>query len=604
MEAQGQTVIDDHKLMGALPQFYRDGITGMAFARYNGDIVHANQSFLNLFGYTEADLVLGGMNWRKMTPPEFLPASKVINALKVQGNSPILIKEYFHKTGKRIAVLISSTVIDSPYADVVNCVFDVTDQEVLKDQLKLVAAKYRSIWNSSIIGIYTWHVDGLILDANDAYCHILGYSQDDIRAGNIKWTGLIEPGHTAHLQGIEKVKMGLPVVPYETRHRHKDGTFRTIMIGYEMLPGSVTEGICMLIDITGQKELQDKLNKTNERITKITEHMVDVISIHDNQLRYVYASPAISNYFGKPAQTLIGKTCRDMELPEHICRLYDQYIKQVFEQKENITIAYALNDSVYLQSVLTPEFNKAGEVETVLIVSRDITRLKQEEQKKDSFISLVGHEMKTPVTGLKIMIQLAQRNLAKGNTNEASRLMNKAESLLNKQISIIDNLMELSRVDTDRLKLSYEKFALLALINDCVEMVSVHHNPALIYVDCAPDIYLQADRNRMEQVICNIVANASRYSSSLSPIYIAVSTLGSNCTIAIIDEGIGIAPEKLPHIFKRLYRVNDEGHSSSGLGLGLYISAQIVNLHKGTIRVESTPGKGSTFYIQVPLLNP
>jgi signal transduction histidine kinase len=180
--------------------------------------------------------------------------------------------------------------------------------------------------------------------------------------------------------------------------------------------------------------------------------------------------------------------------------------------------------------------------------------------------------------------------------------LDKAEKIVNKQSDIIDHLIDVSRVDTGKIKLNYTTFPVIELFKDCIELIAVNHDPELITVRCMPDTRLTADWHRLEQVICNLLSNASRYSSPESRIFIDVEVSKHVCTISVKDEGIGIDPQKLPYIFERFYRINDDKNTPSGLGLGLFISAQIVKMHNGKIWAESKLGKGSVFYIQIPIL--
>jgi two-component system CheB/CheR fusion protein len=601
--AKKKITIDDFpdRWKNPFAQFYKNGNLSIALARFNGDIIDANPSFLNLFGFSEEELNSGQLNWKKFTPREFLATTEAIDNLKHDGNSPVYIKEYLHTNGTRVAVLITTSVIDHPEADVINCMMDLTDLQVLKDQLNLVAAKFGLIWNSGFIAINTWNVDGYILEANPAFTQMLGYTQEDIKSKKVKWKELHEPGYNKYIQDVQVIQSGLPVAPFETKFRHKEGTYRTVMIGFEMLPGSLTEGICIIIDVTEQKKLQERLEKTTERIRKITEHMVDVILIYDRDYRYLYVSPAIFNYFGRPASDYIGKICGQVGIPENISLLMRKAIDQVFTTKESVVIEYALHDQRYVQSLLTPEFDPDGNVETVMAVSRDITLLKQQEQKKDGFISMVGHELKTPVTSLKGIVQLAQRNIKAARHDDALRFLEKAEKILNKQASLIDHLMEVSRVDNGKIKLNYTTFSVYALLSDCMELIAVNHGAELIKLSCDHGMQLTADWNRLEQVLCNLLSNASRYSSPESAIAIEAETNDGYLTIAVKDHRIGIEQQKLPFIFERFYRINENGRHPAGLGLGLYISAQIVKMHKGQIWAESELGKGSVFYIRVPV---
>lgn len=199
------------------------------------------------------------------------------------------------------------------------------------------------------------------------------------------------------------------------------------------------------------------------------------------------------------------------------------------------------------------------------------------------------------------MIQLAQKTIRASKNQDALKFLDKAEKFVNKQSDIIDLLIEVSRVDTGKIKLNYTTFSVLELLSDCIELLAVTHDPSLINVTCPRGIQLTADWQRLEQVICNLLSNASRYSSPDSRIFIDVEVSENYCILAVKDEGIGIDPQKFPYIFERFYRINDDKHAPSGLGLGLFISAQIMKMHKGKIWAESEVGKGSVFYIKIPI---
>lgn len=370
---------------------------------------------------------------------------------------------------------------------------------------------------------------------------------------------------------------------------------------YTMLYGSKKEGISLLVDITDKKQAEIRLERTTERIRKITENMEDIVTIHDRDFRFIYVSPAVTKVRNVPLKDFIGKTTWDMGTDPSICEYFDKCLAKVFLEKTGNTAEYKNTDDRYFQSVLTPEFNVNGEVENVLVVTRDITLMKQQIQQRENFVSMVSHELKSPMTSLKVYLQMTERSLLKGNIEEATNFIKKANIHANRQVGLINHLLDVARNDSGKIKLNLTDFNISELINESVEITSLQYNHNDIIVNPYSNFIIKADYERLMQVIVNLLSNASRYSSSGSEIVISLSCYNDRFRIKVKDNGQGIPESKLPFIFDRFYRATDEGHSSSGLGLGLYISAQIVEKHNGQIWAESIPGTGSEFFVELPL---
>jgi len=588
-------------LLQSFRTLVRSGVVGVSYSNLNGAILNANQFFLKLFGYTKREVKSGKISWQLLTPNEFLPLPGAIENLKKSGNSPVLPKEYLRKDGSRVSVLITSSVLNHSTAEVINLLFDVSDTKLLQEQLAVVNKNYQSIWNSGIVGINFWNTDGYVIDGNDAYTNILGYTKEEIKAGKVKWSDIVDPAINKYTAGIETARSGRSVKPYETRHRHKDGTYRDLLIMYTMLYGSKNEGISLIIDITDKKQAEMRLERTTERIRKITENMEDIVTIHDRDFRFIYVSPAIKKVRNVRLKDFIGKTTWEMGTDPAICAYFDKCLSKVFLEKAGTIAEYKNIDGRHFQSVLTPEFDVNGDVENVLVVTRDITLMKQQIQQRENFVSMVSHELKSPMTSLKIYLQMCERSLLKGDMEEAKNFIKKANAHANRQVGLINHLLEVARNDSGKIRLNFTEFNIGQLINECVEITSLQYNHNNITVNPYSNFIIKADYERLMQVIVNLLSNASRYSSPGSDIIISLNCYNDRVLLKVKDNGQGIAESKLPFIFDRFYRGTDEGHSSSGLGLGLYISAQIVEKHIGQIWAESIPGIGSEFFVELPL---
>lgn len=226
-------------------------------------------------------------------------------------------------------------------------------------------------------------------------------------------------------------------------------------------------------------------------------------------------------------------------------------------------------------------------------------------QKRDEFLSIASHELKTPITTLKLQVQMRKRFLKKGDSSVLSpdkviSLIDTTEAQVNRLSHLVEDMLDSSRIVNGKLTLNCQKITLAQLVQEVVEGFSAQFQAAGSIVELHLDDHVTGiwDRYRIEQVIANIFNNAIKYGKG-KPITITVQSQGEKAILTVKDQGIGIAPENLERVFQRFERAVD-GSSISGLGLGLYICRQILDLHQGHIRVESTLDKGSSFTVELP----
>ncbi|GGH19123.1 PAS domain-containing sensor histidine kinase [Mucilaginibacter phyllosphaerae] len=231
----------------------------------------------------------------------------------------------------------------------------------------------------------------------------------------------------------------------------------------------------------------------------------------------------------------------------------------------------------------------------------DITEFKRLQQQKDDFISVASHELKTPMTSLKASIQILDKLIkTNGDTGKVAQFIDKANISLNKMQHLIESLLNVSKINAGQLALNKTRFKAGEMIAEGCEHITLSGNHDLIINgDTGLEIY--ADRSKIEQVIINLVNNAVKYAPESHRIIIDVTCRAKTVKISVQDFGEGIAYDKIPHLFERYYRVDSTGLQYSGLGLGLYISAEIVERHGGKIGVNSQAGKGSIFWFTLPV---
>lgn len=233
----------------------------------------------------------------------------------------------------------------------------------------------------------------------------------------------------------------------------------------------------------------------------------------------------------------------------------------------------------------------------------DITEFKRLQQQKDDFISVASHELKTPMTSLKASMQIVDKLIkTNGSADTVPVFIERANSSLNKMQHLIESLLNVSKIAAGQLLLNKSVFKVADMIDQCCDHVRMAGKHELILTgDTNVEIY--ADREKIDQVIVNIVNNAAKYAPDADKIVINITANGKMAKISVQDFGDGIPSEKIPHLFERYYRVDSSGLQYSGLGLGLYISAEIVERHGGQIGVKSEAGRGSTFWFTVPAIH-
>jgi len=232
----------------------------------------------------------------------------------------------------------------------------------------------------------------------------------------------------------------------------------------------------------------------------------------------------------------------------------------------------------------------------------DLQQQKETEKKKDEFISIVSHELKTPLTSLSALVQLAGSKLKNNPDDFLSGAMEKAGVQVKKMAAMINGFLNVSRIESGKISIDRQLFNLEDVITDVIkeaELTATTHQ--LRFAPCGT-VQVFADKEKITSVITNLLSNAIKYSAKGSPVDIDCVVTADSVRVSIKDQGIGIAKQDQGQLFERYYRVEDD-HTKyiSGFGIGLYLSAEIVRRHHGTIGVESEKGAGSTFYFILPL---
>jgi two-component system phosphate regulon sensor histidine kinase PhoR len=244
----------------------------------------------------------------------------------------------------------------------------------------------------------------------------------------------------------------------------------------------------------------------------------------------------------------------------------------------------------------------AGKLSGVLLLFQDLTEMRSLQTMRRELVGNISHELRTPLAAIKAIVDTLQDG-AIDDKQAARDFLNKVDVEVDGMTQIVAELTELSRIETGRVKLKLEPVNLNLLVKEAITRLSPQaerHKVALL-TELSSDLpFVQADKERIQQVILNIVHNAIKFTPSGGKVMISTEQSRESVIAKVSDTGIGISKEDLPHIFKRFFKA-DKSRSNSGTGIGLAIAKHTVQAHRGNIWAQSEEGKGSTFSFSLPL---
>lgn len=258
-----------------------------------------------------------------------------------------------------------------------------------------------------------------------------------------------------------------------------------------------------------------------------------------------------------------------------------------------------------LLSNTAPLYDAHGQMIAAVTVFQDITRLKEVERIKDEFTSIASHELRTPLTSLKAAGQLLLRRTRQGEyPPHGIGLINTIVQQADRMTRLIEELLDVSRIQSGKLPFKLEKFDLATLVTEAVETSQMSHPEYTFDVHADEQVLVRADKDRISQVLSNLLDNAVKYNTPGGSVRVGVRARenAQEAELTVTDRGIGFEPQQSEEVFERFARLGNVANHSRGMGLGLFICRQIMEAHGGNIEAHSDgPGKGATFTVTLPL---
>lgn len=360
-----------------------------------------------------------------------------------------------------------------------------------------------------------------------------------------------------------------------------------------------------------EKEKQEIANREREQTLSYAEGILgtmrEPLLVLDKNLRVKSANDAFYKTFSITSEETVGTLVYELKNRRWDTLQLREALEKILPQKSvfnDLEVTFDFPDSgskVMLLNGRRLIQSEKGE-ELILLAMQDITEQRALQQRNDSFMSMASHELKTPVTTIKTLIQILQVQYKKSKDNTLVEYLTTIGQQIEQLTKLVVDLLDVSKIKADKFQIEEKTFNFDALTAEIVKSCQLLSPQHTITVQGTTNAQINGDRNGISRVFINLITNAIKYSPSADKIIITLSHTETSVSVSIKDFGIGIATIHQDKIFERFFQVgNERGQSFTGLGIGLYISAAIVAQHRGRIWVESNEGKGSTFFFMFPI---
>lgn len=358
-------------------------------------------------------------------------------------------------------------------------------------------------------------------------------------------------------------------------------------------------------DITHRKKDESNLKKSEEWFRKMADGAPVAIWMSGVDKQVTYFNKQWLNFRGQKLEDELGKGWIKGVHPDDVDYCLDTFSTS-FDARCEFQMEYRLlrsdNNYRWMLDTGVPIYRSDGVFEGYIGSCIDITERKELEKRKDEFISIASHELKTPVTSLKAFTQILSNQLSEKDHPQAKQYLSRMHTQINKLTTLIEQLLDINKIEQRKLSFEKHEFDISELVLEIVEDVKAINPDFKIKVKGSSVAKVYGDRDRIGQVVINLLNNAIKYSPSSKEILIFINEKEGFVSLSVKDFGIGIARNHLDRIFDRFFRVPGlRQETFPGLGLGLFISAEIIKRHGGKMTVESKKGKGSTFSFDLPL---
>jgi len=588
-----------------------------------GNILDVNQKVLEHFGYTKEEIL--SLNISDLHPTsELVESKKALEEISKKGFVTFEVN-FKKKNGEIFPAEVSSSLFTIGEENFIQGeVRDITIRKQAEKKLKESEEKYRNMINNLDLGFYQVNWEGNLLNYNPAFRNLLGFEPTENPSSiNVKQFWQNSNERDIYLKKLEEEGF---VKNYVVHSQKKDGQKIVLNLNSHIINSQPVMIQGVISDITEKFELEQKVKESESRYRNLFESVPFAIALIDQQGKIIYCNPATEKLLGYKIEELIGNNFRNLAAiqPDYLPMMLERFQKllkgeilepfdaEFYKRNGDLvwinyqTTLVKLGEDFLVQAILHDITDRKR---ADLLVQEEIKKLKELDQIRKDLISRVSHELKTPLVSVcgasELLLELFEDEIT-GESKELIRMIEKGGSRLK---YLVDNLLDITRIEYDKFTLILESVNLNEIIKDCENemMYLIKRRKLDLELELSNELFIIVDRVRIEQVVLNLLSNAIKNTPPYGKILIKLYRKDNWAEIMVNDTGIGLTREEMDRIFTRFGKIERYGEGLEfidiqGSGLGLYISKEIIDLHRGQIWAESAGrNKGSTFIIKLPL---
>ena len=483
-----------------------------------------------------------------------------------------------------------------------NVSLDITERKRMEEALQESEGRYRALFDSASDAIFIHDMGGRFLEVNKVACERLGYSREELL--QLTPEDIDSPEYAATARGrIEELrKVGHSLC--EIVQVRRDGT----MIPTELNSRIIEfQGKPAVVSIARDISERKRAEEASSRLAAIVESSDDAIIGKTLDGVITSWNQGAEKLYGYSAEEAKGKPVSILTPPSHLDELTQMLEKaRRGEQVQHYETERMRKDGKIIDVSLTvsPIRDSSGRIVGASTIARDITERKEVERMKDQFVSMVSHELRTPLTSIRASIGLLASGATGTVPEKGQRMLEIAVTNTDRLVRLINDILDSERLASGKTPMEKKLCSAVRLVTQAADVMKPMAEKAGVSIVVeSQNAGLWADPDRIVQALTNLINNAIKFSRTGGKVWVTTERKEDHVVFKVRDEGRGIPHDKLGLLFERFQQVDaSDAREMGGTGLGLSISKSIVEQHNGRIWVESTVGKGSTFFFRLPLL--
>lgn len=389
-----------------------------------------------------------------------------------------------------------------------------------------------------------------------------------------------------------------------------DGKLQTFYYNFSYKPlknsaGEVYAIHNMAVNVTDLVEARTKIQESEKKYRDLADSMPQFVWTCDKNGKITYMNDSWYKYMGFSKDDDVNEAIEKIIKPEvypEVLKVWDESVKtgKPFEVEYEFLDPQNPDTYRWFLGRAVANIDEKGEIKHWIGTFTDIDDFKQLQAQKDNFLGIASHELKTPLTSLKLYTQFIEQNLNKQSDTRNAEVARRMNHQIDKLTDLVNDLLDVTKIQKGKIQLNESEFDFDQLVDEIIaeQQMTARHRILFNHYKIGD---VTADRHRISQVMSNLISNAIKYSPDADKIEVSTDLQDNTIKFSVKDFGIGIPENKLQKVFEQYYRVNEtKEHTFPGLGLGLFISSEIIKRTGGRIYVHSIEGNGSEFCFEIP----